>query len=171
MRIESNRVSPFVSLEVLGSRTSLHVMPRIWQAAMNDRNVRVEGCVKYSIARRCGSKLMRKSCPARLFDKMRIISAMPPSSSKNGTENCPEKITWRIRPFRSNSGVFIRTGRCKRDSYSTRSRSSCVFGRSIVGALDISHRLPCRSSFSPSLSHDAHARSSRGRQLAACYSR
>ena len=116
MRIESNRVSPFVSREVLGSRTSLHVMPRIWQAAMNDRNVRVEGCVKYSIARLWGSRLIRKSCPARLFERMRIISAMPASSSRNGTENCPEKMTWRIRPFRSNSGIFIRTGRCKRDS-------------------------------------------------------
>src|SRR3954465_12868199 len=144
MRIESNRVSPFVSDDVLGSRTSLHVMPKIWHAAENDKNVRVEGCVKYSIALRCGSKLIRKSCPERLFDKMRIISAMPPSSSKNGTENCPEKMTWRIRPFRSNSGVFIRTGRCKRDSYSTRSRSSCVFGRSIVGALDMNYRPPCR---------------------------
>src|SRR5262245_59308300 len=117
MRIESNRVSPFVSEEVLGSRTSLHVMPRIWHAAENDTAVHVEGCLKYNIARRCGSKLIKKSCPARLFERMRIISAMPPSSSKNGTVNWPEKMTWRIRPFRSNSGDFIRTGRCKRDSY------------------------------------------------------
>src|SRR3954471_2440376 len=144
MRIESNRVSPFVSDDVLGSRTSLHVMPKIWHAAENDRKVRVEGCVKYSIARRWGSKLIKKSCPARLFDRMRIISAIPPNSSRNGAVNCPEKMTWRIRPFRSNSGDFIRTGRCKRDSYSTRSRSSCVFGRSIVGALDITHQLPRR---------------------------
>src|SRR5215212_1263467 len=157
MRIESNRVSPLVSDDVLASRTSLHVIPRIWHAAEKDKNVRVEGCVKYSIARRCGSKLIRKSCPARLFDRMRIISAIPPSSSKNGTENCPEKMTCRIRPFRSNSGVFIRTGRCKRDSYSTRSRSSCVFGRCIVGALDITHRLPCRVWGDVLLSHGAHA--------------
>ena len=46
-------------------------------------------------------------------------------------------MTCRIRPFRSNSGVFIRTGRCKRDSYSSRSRSSCVFGRFMVGAVDM----------------------------------
>ena len=59
-------------------------MPRIWQAAMNDRNVRVEGCVKYSIARLCGSRLIRKSCPARLLESMRIMSAMPASSSRNG---------------------------------------------------------------------------------------
>lgn len=51
MRIESNRVSPFVSDEVDGSRTSLQVMPRIWHAAMKERKVRVDGCVKYSMAR------------------------------------------------------------------------------------------------------------------------
>ncbi len=46
MRIESSGDSPFASDETEGSRTSLHVMPRIWQAAMNDMNVRVEACVK-----------------------------------------------------------------------------------------------------------------------------
>src|SRR6478736_7299483 len=144
MRIESNRVSPFVSDDVLGSRTSLHVIPKIWHAAENDRNVRVEGCVKYSIARRCGSKLIRKSCPARLFDRMRIISAIPPSSSRNGAVNCPEKMTWRIRPFRSNSGDFIRTGRCKRDSYNKRSRSSCVFGRFMGRRVDMAKHRPVK---------------------------
>ena len=35
---------------------------------MNERNVRVDGCVKYSIARLCGSRLIKKSCPARLLE-------------------------------------------------------------------------------------------------------
>lgn len=42
MRIESNRVSPLVSEDVRGSRTSFVVMPRIWHAAVNERNVRVD---------------------------------------------------------------------------------------------------------------------------------
>ena len=51
MRIESKGDSPFASDETDGSRTSLHATPNIWQAAVKERNVRVEGCVKYNMAR------------------------------------------------------------------------------------------------------------------------
>ena len=46
VRTESSWVSPFISLEVEVSRTSTVCMPRIWQADMNDRNVRELGCEK-----------------------------------------------------------------------------------------------------------------------------
>ena len=114
MRIESNRVSPLVSDEVDGSRTSLHVMPRIWHAAMNERNVRVDGCVKYSIARLWWSRLMRKSCPPRLFDRTRILSAVPARSSSRSTENCRLKMTCRSRSSRLELGDLDGIGRSMR---------------------------------------------------------
>src|SRR5688572_20816253 len=55
VRIESSKLSPFTSDDVDGSRISLVRIPKIWHALLNDRNVRVEGCVKYNIARRVGS--------------------------------------------------------------------------------------------------------------------
>ena len=42
----SSRLSPFTSDEVDGSRISLVRMPRMWQALLNERKVRVEGWVK-----------------------------------------------------------------------------------------------------------------------------
>jgi hypothetical protein len=44
--MESKGDSPFASDDTFGSRTSLQAIPRIWQAAVKDRNVRVDGCVK-----------------------------------------------------------------------------------------------------------------------------
>ena len=45
--------------DVAASRTEPVVMPRIWQAARWERNVREDGCEKYSIARLCASTFFR----------------------------------------------------------------------------------------------------------------
>ncbi len=42
----SSKLSPFTSDEIDGSRISLVRMPSMWQALLNDRKVRVDGCVK-----------------------------------------------------------------------------------------------------------------------------
>ena len=42
----SSKVSPFTSEDMEGLRISLVCMPRIWQALLKERKVRVEGCVK-----------------------------------------------------------------------------------------------------------------------------
>ncbi len=39
----SSKLSPFTSEEVAGSRISLVRMPRMWQALLKERKVRVEG--------------------------------------------------------------------------------------------------------------------------------
>ena len=117
MRIESNRVSPLVSDEVDGSRTSLQVMPRIWHAAMNERNVRVDGCVKYSIARLWWSRRMRKSCPPRIFDRHANLVGRAGEVFEHVDRELPaEDDVPRAARSRSNSGIFIRTGRSNRDS-------------------------------------------------------
>ena len=42
----SSKLSPLTSEDVEGSRISLVRMPRMWQALLKDRKVRVEGWVK-----------------------------------------------------------------------------------------------------------------------------
>ena len=46
VRIESSRLSPLNSEDTDASRTSPVRRPRIWQAERNERNVRLDGCVK-----------------------------------------------------------------------------------------------------------------------------
>jgi len=61
-------------------------MPRIWHAAQNDRNVRVLGWLKYSMARRY-AKAAREGTPAPrgFFAMKRIrVASAPISSSCSG---------------------------------------------------------------------------------------
>src|SRR5918994_701067 len=76
VRIESSKLSPFTSDDVDGSRISLVRIPTMWQALLNDRNVRVEGWVKYNIARRVGSRSRNAREPASDFasDRARVAS-------------------------------------------------------------------------------------------------
>ena len=59
VRIESSWLSPLNSDDVAASRTEPVVMPSIWQAARWERNVREDGCEKYSIARLCARTVFR----------------------------------------------------------------------------------------------------------------
>ena len=63
----SSNVSPLTSEEMDGSRISLVRIPRRWQALSNERNVRVEGWVKYSIARLWGSSVCSERAPSLDF--------------------------------------------------------------------------------------------------------
>jgi len=94
VRIESSKLSPLTSDDVDGSRISLVRIPRMWQALLNDRKVRVEGWVKYSMARRVGNKSCSVRAPASVLARSRTRVASSQSSSSSGRSNTRGSITW-----------------------------------------------------------------------------
>src|SRR5258706_1728351 len=94
VRIESSKVSPLTSDDVDGSRISLVRMPKIWHALLNDRKVRVEGCVKYSIARRVGSRSRNARAPTSDLASARTREARSHSSSSSARSNTCGSMTW-----------------------------------------------------------------------------
>jgi hypothetical protein len=66
----------------------------MWHALLNDRNVRVEGCVKYSIARRVGSKSRSMRAPESVFASKRTRVANEQSSSSSGRSKTRGSMTW-----------------------------------------------------------------------------
>lgn len=83
----SSKLSPFTSDEMEGSLISLVRIPSTWQALLNDRNVRVDGWVKYNIARLFESRVCSERAPSRSLAMVltRVVSAH--SSSRSGREN------------------------------------------------------------------------------------
>ena len=93
MRIESSKLSPLTSDDVEGSRISLVRMPRMWHALLKDRNVRVDGCVKYNMALRVGNKSRSARAPASDFATNRACVARAQSSSSNRRSNTRGSMT------------------------------------------------------------------------------
>jgi hypothetical protein len=60
---------------------------------LNDKNVRVDGCVKYSMARRVGSKSRNARAPGSDFASNRACVAREQSSSSNGRSNTRGSMT------------------------------------------------------------------------------
>jgi len=69
-------------------------MPKMWHALLKDKNVRVDGCVKYSIALRVGSKSRRARDPGSDFASNRARVASAQSSSSSGRSNRRGSMTW-----------------------------------------------------------------------------
>jgi hypothetical protein len=93
VRIESSKLSPFTSDDVEGSRISLVRIPRMWHALLNDRNVRVDGCVKYSIALRVGNRSRNPRAPSSVFASSRACVATAHNSSSSGRSKTRGSMT------------------------------------------------------------------------------
>ena len=86
-------VTTFVAFEQDYATASV-LSKGMWQALLNDRKVRVDGCVKYNIARRVGNKSRSARAPASVFASVRTCVARSQRLSSSARSKTRGSMTW-----------------------------------------------------------------------------